>query len=137
MKKVLLDTNIVLDILLKRVDFYKDAVEIIKISEKNYIKGCLTATTITDIYYVIKKQYGIEESLKILSNFINYIEILKVTEISIKNALISNIKDFEDAIQVEIAKENNIELIITRNYKDFKNSDIKVLTPKEFLYSLN
>ena len=132
MIKVLLDTNIILDILLKRIEFYKESIKILKLSENKEIIGCLTATTITDIYYLTKKQYGHNSSLTLILNILQYINVLPVNQHSIYNAFNSKITDFEDAIQVETAKENNVDLIITRNIKDFKNSTIKVLTPTEF-----
>ena len=131
--KVLLDTNIILDILLKRPLFFEDSIQILKLSEDKKILAFLSSNTITDIYYVIKKQYGHHESIILLKNIINYLDVLPVNYKTIKNSLNSHILDFEDAIQIEVSIENNLDIIITRNKNDFLNNKIVILTPNEFL----
>lgn len=133
MMKVLLDTNIILDILLKRQLFFKDAINILKLCEAKTLHAFLSSNTITDIYYIIKKQYGHQESIILLKNILNYLFVLPVNNLTIQNALNSKIFDFEDAIQIEVSIEYNLDMIITRNQKDFFNNKIVVITPKEFL----
>ncbi len=133
MKTVLIDTNIVLDIALKRKLFVEKASELLKILEHKKISTCVSATSVTDIYYILRKSKSHKEVIDFLKNFFNYINIAGVDKIIVINALNSNIKDFEDAIQIETAKEQNIQIVITRNEKDFRNSDLEIYNPTEYI----
>ncbi len=133
MKRVLFDTNIILDIALKRTPYYADARSLFKLIDERAIAGSISATTVTDIYYVAKKESGHEKSIAFLRDILEIFDVLGVDRKIVKEALDSEIKDFEDAIQFCAAKGHNLDVIITRNTKDFKGSQLKVLTPKEFL----
>ncbi len=133
MKKVLFDTNIILDIALKRDSFFKDAFQLFELIDKKIINGNITAATITDIYYISKKEKGHKKSINFIKGLIEVVEIIGIDKIIIINALDSKTKDFEDAIQICASELNGIEIIITRNKSDFTDSSIKILTPKEFL----
>lgn len=105
MKKVLLDTNIVLDIALERQEFKKQAQDVTRLLYETGISMFITATTVTDIYYLIRKQSGHEEATGFLVNFFEYCDISGVDKISVLNALYSGRKDFEDLVQIETAKQ--------------------------------
>lgn len=132
MKQVLFDTNVVLDIALKREPFYEGASKLFSLIDAGNISGHITATTITDIYYISRRQKGHESSISFITDLISIVEIIGIDKSVILLALESITVDFEDAIQEEAATSNQIETIITRNKKDFKGS-VEVLTPKEFL----
>lgn len=138
MKKVLIDTNVILDICLKRKPFYEDTISLFSLIDKKVILAHLTATTITDIYYLSKRENGHEQSIKFLEELIDILEVLGINKSIIVEALNSGTKDFEDAIQEAASSMNSVETIITRNKRDFKGG-IEVLTPKEFLtkYSIS
>jgi len=133
MRKILIDTNIVLDFALHRQDFGEDARNLILFLVKNQIKSYITASSITDIYYVLKKAKGHDDAIVFLKNSINIIKVIGVDEEVIINALNSEMKDFEDAVQTESAKQNDIEIIITRDKIDYKNSGLKIYIPKEYI----
>jgi predicted nucleic acid-binding protein len=133
MKKVLFDTNIILDIALKRNPYFDDASRLFGLIDKQIIAGNITATTITDIYYISKKEKGHFETLNFIINLIKVVDVIGVDKEVILNAIASDMKDFEDAIQASAAKLNDIEMIITRNKSDFKNTSLAVLSPEEFL----
>jgi hypothetical protein len=97
------------------------------------IKASITATTITDIYYIVRKTEGHELAIEFLSNLIETTTIIGIDKEIIQTALTSNIKDFEDAVQISAADFAGIECIITRNKKDFTDSQIEIYTPIEFL----
>jgi len=133
MKKILVDTNIILDFALQRQDFGEDAKNLLLFLVKNQIKGFISASSITDIYYVLRKAKGHEDSIIFLKNSLNIIKVIGVDEEVIINALNSEIKDFEDAVQCETAKQNDIKIIITRNKTDYKYSGLKIYNPSEYM----
>ena len=129
---VLIDTNIIIDALQNRERFAKDS-ELVVLQAYEY-DGYIAATSVTDIYYIQRRYYhDKEKARKNLEKVLKLYDIIDVTEIDCRNALRSDIPDFEDAVLVESAKRNGIDCIITRNTKDFKNTGIKVYTPIEFL----
>ncbi len=120
MKRILLDTNIVLDIALTHGKFGKDAGKLILFIVKNNINSYVTASSITDIYYVLRKEKGHIISIEFLKEFIQIVKIIGVDEEVIINALEGRMKDFEDAVQIETAISNDIDVIITRNKRDYQ-----------------
>ncbi|RLD56392.1 MAG: PIN domain-containing protein [Bacteroidetes bacterium] len=135
MNKILIDTNIILDIALDRKPFVKKSIEFIRLIVKNNIKAFVTATTVTDIYYITQKKTGHIKTIGFLKNLFMFVKIAGVDTVSILNALNSNMNDFEDAVQCETAKQNSIPIIITRNQSDFKDSGLKVFSPEDFINS--
>lgn len=133
MKKVLFDTNIILDIALKRDSFFEDAFKLFRLIDEKKIIGNITASTITDIYYISKKEKGHSESINFIENLIEVVEVVGIDKYVITEAFTLELKDFEDAIQASAAELNEIEIIITRNKKDFENTALMIFTPKEFL----
>lgn len=133
MKSVLFDTNIILDIALKREPFFQDAIKLFSLIDDQKIVGFVTATTITDIYYLSKKANGHTKTIQFIESLLKIVEIIGVGKTTILNAILLKIKDFEDGIQVSAALLSDIEVIITRNEKDFAHSNLKIISPKEFL----
>jgi predicted nucleic acid-binding protein len=138
MIKALIDTNIILDIALKRNPFYEEAATIFrKINEKE-LQGYISATTVTDIFYLIQKDSGKEKAIAFLQTLIKVIDIMDVSKQTIINALHSGWNDIEDAVQAQVAIENDLDVILTRNTKDFKKlENIKVFYPSDFIDYLN
>lgn len=135
MTRALFDTNIFLDIALKRIPHYDNACELFQLIDENIISGCVSATAVTDIYYIVKKDSGHDMGIALLLDIVSIFDVLGIDKKIVINALNSNIKDFEDAIQSLAAEVNQVDVIITRNKKDFKESAVQVFTPKEFLMS--
>jgi len=133
MNKILLDTNIIIDIALEREPFVESSKEIIKLIDKKNLKAYISATTVTDIYYITKRKTSHEQVIKFLENLFLFVSVLPVNEEIVKNAMKSKGKDFEDAIQIETSKQNAVKIIITRNKKDFENSDLEIYMPDEFI----
>ena len=131
--RLLFDTNIILDIVLKREPHYVDSLNVFKIVDNKTFFGFITATTVTDIYYISKKEKGHLIAIEFISNLIQLIDVIGIDEAIILESLATKVTDFEDAIQSTASSFNNIDFIITRNVKDFKNSEIKALTPIELL----
>ena len=133
MKKELLDTNIILDIALKREPHFEHSAKIFELIDSKLILGFITATTVTDIYYISKKDKGNKIAIEFISNLISVVDVIGVDKNTILHALQSKIVDFEDAIQAAASEYADIEIIITRNVTDFTHSNIKVLSPKELI----
>ncbi len=133
MKRVLLDTNIVLDIALKREPHFELSARTFELIDSKQIIGYITATTVTDIYYISRKEKGKEIAIEFISNLIDIVDIIGVDKNVIVKALNSTLDDFEDAVQVSAAEYNEIETIVTRNKTDFVNTGLEILTPKELI----
>ena len=133
MDKILADTNIVLDLLAKRQSFFPEAQELFTLSDKKTVKLFVSSLTFANTYYVLSQTLKIENARKILRKFKVLVTVLPMDDKIIDLSLDSEFKDFEDAIQYYSAIENDLDLIITRNLKDFKQSQIPVLTAKDYL----
>ncbi|MCF8304089.1 MAG: PIN domain-containing protein [Bacteroidales bacterium] len=133
MKRVLFDTNIILDIALKRNPFFEDAFKLFGLIDDKKINGHITASTVTDIYYISRNEKGHDESIRFIENLVEIVDILGIEKETILKALALKMNDFEDAVQTSAAEMNGVEILITRNKADFTDTEIEVLTPKEFL----
>ncbi len=133
MEHVFVDTNIVIDLLQKRENFYQEAQVLFTKADRKKLKLYISALTFANTYYILSKYYSSSEAKKILSKFKVLVEVLPTTDKIIDLALASDFNDFEDAIQFYTALESNLHVIITRNKKDFKNNLIPVFSAKEFL----
>jgi predicted nucleic acid-binding protein len=131
--RILLDTNIILDIALKRKPHYSNSSKLFQLIDNTDLKAFLTANSITDIYYIIKKEKENNIALEFIDNLIQIVDILDLNKEIIIKALQSGFQDFEDAIQSETSNLNKIDFIIIRNIKDFSKSEVKAITPKQLL----
>lgn len=133
MDKIFVDTNIVLDLLTRREEFYREAQDLFTLSDKGKVDLYVSSLTIANTHYILTKQLKASEARKILIRFKVLVKILPVDDKIIELALASDFNDFEDAIQYYTAFENGVNIIVTRNKKDFKLSALPVLTAKEYL----
>ncbi len=133
MKRVLFDTNILLDIALRRNPFFEDTLKLFGLIDQKLIAGNITASTVTDIYYIAKKEKGHVESISFIKGLFDVVDVMGVEKSTIVNALALDMKDFEDAVPVSASILNDIDVIITRNDGDFVKSPLPVKSPQEFL----
>jgi len=134
MQQVILDTNIVLDVFLIRKPFYNDAFKLFSIIKCNRINAFVTATSITDIYYVLRKSFGRKDTISYLKSLLDIVGIIDTNSNIILDALDSDWEDFEDAVQGYSALHNNIDYIITRNLQDFQHLEsVKMVSAEEFV----
>lgn len=129
---ILLDTNILLDFLLMREPYYNAARDIVALARQNKYRFRITPLTLSTTYYLLRKAYGHGKSMILLQELVNTIPCVSSSDSICGDALFTMMSDFEDALQVAMAK-SACELIITRNVKDFKRADLKALTPTDFL----
>ena len=132
--KALIDTCVIVDILQKRDLFYPAAMEILLAVSNKKCTGILTAKSITDIYYILRRSIHNEQEVrKLIRVFFTLFEVVDTYSIDCELALSSTIKDYEDAIMVETGSRVGAECIVTRNMKDYKLSSLPVLSPDQFL----
>ena len=137
MKHFFLDTNVVIDFLANRAPFSTSAAALFELAYKKKVTLHISALSYNTIYYILQQSTSNTNAIKLLTSIEELSEIVDVNKQVIKNALKSDFKDFEDAIQYYSALSNKkIEGIITRNGKDFKKSAIAVLTTQEALLLL-
>ena len=127
--KALIDTNVLLDVLNSRQPFYQDSKRIFDLVRENKLEGYISIQSLKDIFYYFKKlgknPFGVIEQLTFI------FPIIDVAGEDSISALVSDIDDFEDGLLVFSALRNGIEMIITRNEKDFFESDLVVISPNE------
>lgn len=132
--RVYLDTCIIIDYLSKREPFFSDAENIFKLIANNKIYAYVSASSITDIHYILKHFFNNEKiTRKHLINLTSLVEIIDILAYNIKTIFDSPINDFEDALIEELSYQLKLDYIVTRNTKDYKNSRIKAITPKQIL----
>lgn len=137
MQKVLIDTDVILDFFFDRKPFSDDAAKILTLCELNQIKGYITSVIICNVYYLLQKTASHEKVVNKLVQLTTLTEILTTDKAVILTALNSGFKDFEDALQNFTAEmSGEIDVILTRNTKDFKNSSLSISTPESYLKSL-
>lgn len=131
--KVFLDSNVLLDLLLGREEFLEDVKWILELSMNKEYTLYTSSLVIANIHYLISKVMNTQHAIEKVEKLLSFLKVLNVGEKEIKSSISSNFKDFEDGIQNFSAINSDMEIIVTRNIKDFKHSKLSILTPKEFL----
>jgi predicted nucleic acid-binding protein len=134
--KLFLDTNIIIDILSKR-DGYEDSLRILAHCEMFHAKGIVSAVTVTDVMYILRKHISPEAVRNAVQTLLIIVNIEDVLKSDISAAFSSDMKDFEDAVQVSCADRINADYIVTRNIKDFGKSAIPAISPTDMLKLLD
>jgi predicted nucleic acid-binding protein len=134
MSKVLLDSDVILDFFFDREPFSDNAAQILSLCESKEITGYITPVILSNVYYLLRQSATHEKVIEKLKMLVSFTEILVINKESILQALHSEFKDFEDALQNYAAEINDtIDCIVTRNTKDYKKSTLGVLTPENYL----
>ena len=134
-RHILLDTNVVIDLLLRREPFDLEAREVFQLIESGDTKASVCATTVTTIDYLVTKSAGTRQSHKLLGFLLALCDIADVNKRVLLAALSAPMSDFEDAVIAESAKASGITTIITRNGKDFVGCGLNVYSPSQWLAS--
>jgi len=130
--KILLDTNVIVDIISKRSG-YTDSLELLHRCEDKKLYGYITTTTITDIMYILRN-YSPQSVLRnTMQKLMKIVETAEVSKNDIYSSFLSDMVDFEDGVQAYCGLRYGMEYIITRNLSDFELSPVKVISPKDFL----
>tara|TARA_R110002049_G_scaffold154302_1_gene318763 strand:+ start:2121 stop:2543 length:423 start_codon:yes stop_codon:yes gene_type:complete len=136
MDKVLIDTDVLLDFFFDREPFAMFSSKILDLCEQKIVSGFTTPVIISNIYYLLGKSAKHDVIVEKLKQLLLIIDVVKMDKGVVLNALNSEFKDFEDALQnFSAVEDGNIEIILTRNIKDFSKSKLAVLTPEQYLKS--
>lgn len=132
--RILIDTNIVLDVMLKREPFYRMSLEILGLVKRDDVDEYISASTVTDIYYLAYRQLrdkGIVKNL--MKELLTVVSVASVSGQEIENAISLEWNDFEDSVQYSVAYLQEMDGIVTRNPNDYREAKIKVWKPEELL----
>jgi len=134
--KILLDTNIIIDNALEREPFWNTSEQVLSLIEQGKIAGSISASTFSDLYYIIRKARGRDWTLTYLKQLITFCQIATVNQAAIIMAFTTNFQDFEDSIQYSTAVVNKLDAIITRNPQDFPIVTPRIITPEQLIAEL-
>ncbi len=135
--KIVFDTNVILDVIGERMPFAPASTEAMAVVEREGIVGALTANTVTDLYFLLRKRHMAPDATRdALVNLMDALEVLDITKDLCLLAFRSPVTDFEDAVLVESAQRWSADCIVTRNTDDFTASPIEAITPGELLLRL-
>ena len=132
--KLLIDTDVVLDVLLRREPFYEAAAGVLNLAQRDDVREYVSASAITDIYYIVHRQLKDRAAAKeLLKRLLMIVTVAAVSEQEIQNALDLTWSDFEDSVQYSVALLNDMDGIITRNPDDYQESKIQIWLPEQAL----
>ncbi len=132
--QILIDTNVIIDALTSRTPWNESAEKIFIMAANNIVDMYITASSATDIYYIIRKyKQNADVAKQIMEKLYSLVGILEVKEEDCIDALASPISDYEDAVIEQVARRKNIECIVTRNIKDYEAGQTKLYLPDDFV----
>lgn len=134
--RILLDTDVNLDFILARQPFFVEAEQIFIAAAQNKFEPFIANITAINIFYIGRKELGRDIVLRELQKLLQLVRVCPTGSNNLQSAIISPISDYEDAVQHECAIAENLDAIVTRNTKDYKNASIKVYSPSELLQIL-
>jgi len=138
MTDLFIDTDVIIDFLIDRRPHSREAAILFTLIEQKKLRGYVSSLTFSNLYYVLKKIESHSRVISKLDSISKMLTILKVDQQTIKYALASGFQDFEDSIQYYCALEfRKVDVLITRNTKDYKNSEIPVMTPADYLKTVS
>jgi len=133
---IFIDADVILDLLCKREPFYGSAAEVFTLGDKGKLHLTTTSLVYANVFYILRKVLGIEKAKELLRKLRLIIHVMPINEKMVDLALNSQFSDFEDGLQYFTARENDIGVILTRNVKDYREKDLLIQTPEEYLKTL-
>lgn len=132
--KILIDTNVVIDALTSREPWSESAEKIFLMAANHTIDMYITASSATDIYYLVRKYlHSMEKAKQIMGKLYSLTGILEVTGTDCMEALASPVNDYEDAVVEKVASRKDMDYIVTRNIKDYQEGNTKTVLPDDFI----
>lgn len=132
--KLLIDTNVVLDVLLRREPFFRTAAEVLNLTQRDDVREYVSASAITDIYYIANKQMKDRDAVRdLLKRLLMVVSVAAVSEREIQNALDLAWGDFEVSVQYSVALLNEMDGIVTRNLGDYQEANMRIWIPEQAL----
>lgn len=139
MKNVFVDTNVLIDLLGDRVPFSRSAIELFDLAEKKKVRLYTSSHSYATTHYVLRKEMGEQQLLDLLYSTLDYLDLIAIDTSIIKESVLSNHGDFEDAIQIFAAKSIQVmDIMVTRDkdLENFKDAGIKILPTEEAIQCL-
>ena len=137
MKRLLFDTDVVLDVLLQRQPYFPASALALDQVGQDKVEGYIAGHAITNLFYLLRRHLGSDQSREVLVKLMSKMRVAAVTDAVVREALSSPFPDFEDAVAHAAAKAVGTEAIVTRNLKDFRNGTVPAMLPEVFLATLN
>ncbi len=132
--KVLVDTNVIIDALTSREPYKEDAEQIFMLTANRIEDMYITASSATDVYYLVRKYlHSTEQAKSVMTKLYELFHILDVTASDCKEALLTEMSDYEDSVISCCAARNHIDYIVTRNIKDYEKSKVQAILPDQLL----
>lgn len=132
--RLMIDSNIFLDVLLQREPFFESSKAVLKLCEDKKVQGFLSASSVTDIFYIVRKGLqSTDSACRALGSILDIVKVLTVTNDDVLNAFMQKASDFEDCLLATCARSNKCSVIVTRNKKDFLDFGITLMSPEEIL----
>ncbi len=131
--KVLIDTNVILDVLCARTDFLESSSKVWKYCEVDKLDGCVSSLSIPNIVYILRKELTPEKTLDVINKLFLIFSIEDLKANDLKRAALMQTSDYEDALQMVCASRIKADFIITRNIRDFLSSPVPAVRPSEFI----
>ena len=131
--RAFIDTNVIVDVVAKREPFFADSQAVLALCATGDLEGVVSDLTFCNVAYVLRKSLGnaqLRNGLRILKD---HLTVVPIGDVAITAALANEMTDFEDAVQLEVARANQVDVIVTRNVRHFNNSPIRICTPSELL----
>ena len=136
--KVLIDTNIILDVATRRESLWGASQSVLELCRQGVLTGCVSTRTFLDMFYILRKEFSSEVRKQMIKTTRNYLETVIITNDVINTALENNdFSDFEDSVQNACAIAAGADYIVTRNIKDYAKSSVKAILPEELLSLIN
>ena len=131
---VLIDTDILLDCCLNREPYISDSIKILQLCELQKIQGYTTPVILSNLFYILRKNNSLEKVKLFIENLLKLLKVVDMNQQVVSEALVSGLKDFEDAMQYFSAVQHpEISILLTRNRKDFEGNELSILSPSELL----
>jgi predicted nucleic acid-binding protein len=131
--KILIDTNVVLDVLQARIPFYDASKRLLAAAETGRIEGMIAAHTVTTLFYLISKDKSTAQAHATITNLLQFLKVASVDQSTIEQALNLSYQDFEDAVQMISAIQSKCDFLVSRNKDDFKPALLPVISPVDML----
>ncbi len=135
--RIMCDTNVIIDVMLERVPFVEDSYKVLSLCEDHRISGFVSASSVTDIYYLVRKYtHSTDLAYKAIGKLLEIVKVCSVTNNEILIALQKKAKDFEDCLVATCSQSIHCDCIVTRNKRDFEGLGIPALAPAEILLQI-
>jgi predicted nucleic acid-binding protein len=134
--KAFIDTDVFLDTILQRQPHNGDSDLLLALCEKTRVHGHSSSLIMANLYFILRKLSGHTKAVQAVQKIRSYVKVLPLTDKEIGESIQAGFRDFEDGLQYFVCVNHGIDRFVTRNAKDFKKASIPVLSPREFLETL-